>query len=319
METLKTPRYTIPVWIPVIAVVVVSFFSVAILPPARFPTFQSIEIPRGATQDEVGAQLHNARVIRSPLMFSAILRVTGNSSSIRAGVYEFERPLNVFAVAKRLVAGETGAPLVTFTVPEGKTVREIATQAATTFINFDANAFLREATPYEGYLFPETYLLPQNTDHTLLLRTMREQFERVYQEESSRSGVLAITEREAVIMASLLEKEARLYETKQIVAGILWKRIEIGMPLQVDAVFGYILGTDTFNPTFDDLEIDSPYNTYKNIGLPPGAISNPGRESLRAALNPVESPYLYYLTGSDGVMHYGRTFEEHIANRRFLR
>jgi UPF0755 protein len=103
------------------------------------------------------------------------------------------------------------------------------------------------------------------------------------------------------------------------VAGILWKRIEIGMPLQVDAVFGFIYGKPTFSPTFDELEVDSPYNTYKNKGLPPGPIGNPGLDSIRAALEPVSSPYLYYLTGVDGTMHYSRTFEQHVANRRFLR
>ena len=125
---------------------------------------------------------------------------------------------------------------------------------------------------------------------------------------------------EVVTMASLLEKEARQYETRQIISGILWKRIKIGMPLQVDAVFGYIFGIDTFSPTFDELvTTDSPYNTYKNKGLPPGPIANPGLESLKAAVNPVETPYFYYLTGFDGEMHYGRTLDEHVENRRFLK
>ncbi len=91
------------------------------------------------------------------------------------------------------------------------------------------------------------------------------------------------------------------------------------MPLQVDAVFGYIFGKPTFHPTFEDLEIDSPYNTYKYRGLPPGPIGNPGLNAIKAALDPEPSPYLYYLTGKDGTMHYARTFEQHIDNRKYLR
>ena len=120
-------------------------------------------------------------------------------------------------------------------------------------------------------------------------------------------------------MASILEKEARKLETRKVIAGILWKRIEIGMPLQVDAVFGYIHATSTYSPTFEDLEVDSPYNTYTNRGLPPGPIGNPGLESIRAALEPTKTPYLYYLTGKDGFMYYAKTFDQHVANRRFLR
>ena len=125
--------------------------------------------------------------------------------------------------------------------------------------------------------------------------------------------------RDVIIMASMLEKEARQLETRRVIAGILWKRLERGMPLQVDAVFGYILDRDTFSPSLNDLSINSPYNTYTHTGLPPGPIGNPGLESLDAALHPVETPYWYYLTGADGTMHYARTFAEHVANRKYLK
>ncbi|MBP9816793.1 MAG: endolytic transglycosylase MltG, partial [Candidatus Pacebacteria bacterium] len=103
------------------------------------------------------------------------------------------------------------------------------------------------------------------------------------------------------------------------VSGILWNRIELGMPLQVDAVFGYIQDTQTYSPSFDDLEIESPYNTYRNKGLPPGPIANPGVNSILAAVTPTKTEYLYYLTGRDGKMYYAETFEAHKANRaRYL-
>ena len=118
-----------------------------------------------------------------------------------------------------------------------------------------------------------------------------------------------------VTMASILEKETKVGEDRAVVSGILWKRVSIGMALQVDAVFGYIHNTDTYHPSLDDLEVDSPYNTYRNPDLPPGPIGNPGIDALRAALSPVSSKYLYYLSGKDGTVHYAETFEGHKKNR----
>lgn len=119
-----------------------------------------------------------------------------------------------------------------------------------------------------------------------------------------------------IVMASILEGEAKTREDMEIVSGILWKRIEIGMPLQVDTSFVYILGKATEDLTLSDLEVKSPYNTYLYKGLPPGPISNPGLDSIRAAVNPTTTPYLYFLTGNDGKMYYARTFDEHVKNKQ---
>jgi UPF0755 protein len=120
-------------------------------------------------------------------------------------------------------------------------------------------------------------------------------------------------------MASIIEREARKSETRRIISDILWRRIELGMPLQVDAVFGYILGKSGYAPNFEDLKIISPYNTYLNRGLPPGPIANPGLDSILAAVEPKPNDWLYYLTGSDGKMYYAKTFEKHVANRVHLK
>lgn len=116
-------------------------------------------------------------------------------------------------------------------------------------------------------------------------------------------------------MASLLEEEARTTETRKMVSGILWKRLSAGMPLQVDAVFPYIIGKNTFEITLKDLEFDSPYNTYKYKGLPPGPISNPGKDSILAAIYPTKSDYWFYLSDKNGLMHYAITFDEHKINK----
>ena len=121
--------------------------------------------------------------------------------------------------------------------------------------------------------------------------------------------------KDIVIMASILEAEARTTETRRIIAGILWKRLDIGMPLQVDAAFQYIDGKTTFQLATSDLETDSPYNTYTRKGLPPTPITNPGLDAILATITPIKTPYLYYLTDKDGKMHYAVTHEGHLANK----
>jgi len=308
-------------WRKIAAVLIVcgvTLCTVFIIPPFNFPRHDVVVIPEGTSIRSAATILKENNVIRSEFFFTVLAQLFGGAG-VRAGSYSFNRSLSVFEVAYRMNAGTTGLPLIKITIPEGSTAKDVARILNEQLASFDEELFLQQARKHEGYLFPETYLFTDGVSPETVIQTMRNQFEQTItplEEEITQFGVPVS---DVVIMASLLEKEARLYETKQIVAGILWKRIEIGMPLQVDAVFGYILDVDTFSPTFDQLEIDSPYNTYKNLGLPPGAIANPGLESLRAAVTPVETPYLYYLTGSDGTMHYGRTFDEHVANRRFLR
>ena len=123
------------------------------------------------------------------------------------------------------------------------------------------------------------------------------------------------SEKDIIIMASILEDEATSTEARRIVSGILWKRLALGMPLQVDSTFLYINGKNTYDLTLDDLKIDSPYNTYLYKGLPPGPIGNPGLEAITDAVNPTASKYLYFLSSRDGTVYYAKTFEKHQTNR----
>jgi UPF0755 protein len=180
---------------------------------------------------------------------------------------------------------------------------------------FDSKFFLEHARSQEGFLFPDTYLFPENVTaqgvETLMIANFNKRIE-------PWSGVIELskhTMREIVIMASILEKEATTEEDKAIVSGILWKRISIGMPLQVDATFMYLLGKASSELTTTDLAMKSTYNTYTNRGLPGGSIGNPGIAAIRAAIQPTASQYLYYLSDNNGVMHYAKTFQEHIANK----
>jgi len=187
---------------------------------------------------------------------------------------------------------------------------------AARFEKFDPIAFLLLTEDKEGYLFPDTYQFPPNVTTPQVIDTLERTF---YDRISGLENDIATFGHpihEVVTMASLLEKEAWNEEDREYIAGVLWHRIDIGMPLQVDAVFGYIERTDTFNPTFSDLEIDSPYNTYKYKGLPPGPIGNPSLSALEAAVHPKTTDALFYLHGKDGMLRLAKTYEEHLVNRR---
>lgn len=292
-------------------VLVVAFGVVFLLPPRSFPQNEPIVVPEGASVRATASLLKEAGVIRSPRLFRLMVRGKG----VRAGNYVFAEPKGLLAVASAIARGESGMAPVRVTFPEGITVREMADVLATQLVSFDRAAFLATTTKYEGYVFPDTYFFSPFASTEQVVATLRETFDIRLAELSDELASSPHTLEEIIIMASLLEKEAKTLEDKRMIAGILWNRLDIGMALQVDAVFGYIKGTETFHPSLVDLEIDSPYNTYRNRGLPPTPIANPGIESIRAALTPIESDYLYYLTGRDGVMRYARTFDGHRENR----
>ncbi|XKT74246.1 MAG: endolytic transglycosylase MltG [Patescibacteria group bacterium UBA2163] len=296
------------------------FYAGFIKPPLEFPVEHYSVVEEGASVRSVANALENENIIRSSFFFTILVQLFGDSNGVRSGVYHFDTPSHIFQVVTRLNQGVFGEDVfVRVTIPEGATVIDIAVILSETIPDFNVEQFTELAKEHEGYLFPDTYLFAPGASAEAVIAAMRDNFDTKIETISEKISVFGKPLGEVVIMASLLEKEARQFKTMQIVAGILWNRISIGMPLQVDAVFGYIFNTKTFSPTFDQLETDSPYNTYLYTGLPPGPIANPGLAALEAAVTPQDVPYLYYLTGSDGTMHYAETFEKHKANRRFLR
>lgn len=284
--------------------------------PTDFAPGSVVNIAQGTSAPFVAHKLADARVIRHSSLLLLVLRLSGTSEGVRAGEYRFDTPQNVFTVAARLATGAYGFPPVRLTFPEGSTVREMAAQVASTFPGISAEAFLKEAEPYEGYLFPDTYFFPASSDAASIVALMRANFNAKTASLLGEARAPSDSFSDIVILASLIEKEARTSENKRVVAGIISNRLKLGMPLQVDAVFGYIFGRDTYSPSYADLTVDSPYNTYTHTGLPPGPIGNPGLDSLEAALHPVQTDYLFYLTGRDGLMHYATTHAGHQANRK---
>ena len=214
----------------------------------------------------------------------------------------------------------TEAREVVVTIPEGYNARQIG-ETFEKFGIFSKEDFLKIAQKEEGYLFPDTYRFYKDAKPEDVAKKMRENFNKkitpeIFAEIKKNKKTLS----EVIIIASILEKEVNTTEDRKIVAGILWKRLDLDMGLGVDASLTYVLGKTSSELTADDLKFDSPYNTYRYRGLPPTPISNPGLDAILAALRPKLSPYFYYLTGKGGEAHYAKTLEEHALNKfKYLR
>lgn len=300
----------------ILALVCVVGYQYTFSSPHTFVPGTIVTIVHGAGVSDITSELATAHVIRHPRILQIILRLTNGSTTIQTGTYQFATAQNVFTIAHRLTKGEYGMSTIRITFVEGATTREISEQIAQAFPTLSAEAFLRVAKSQEGYLFPDTYFFHSSDTAESVVKTMRSNFDTKIATLSNALSTSGHSLADTVTMASLVEKEGRTTETRRMIAGILWNRLAKGMPLQVDAVFGYINNRPTYSPSYSDLKIDSPYNTYLHTGLPPGPINNPGLDALSAVLNPTTTSYLFYLTDRNGVMHYATTYTGHIQNQR---
>lgn len=298
------------------AYIVIAVFALVFGPPRFFPENTYVAVEEGMTISIAADAFKQARVVRSELLFKIFATLFGGDSGVVAGTYVFEKPVSVINVAWRTTKGEYGIHPKRILVPEGATVADMAIIYGKRLLDFDESEFLREASKYEGYLFPDTYFFLPTAKAGEVIKTMRDNFDEQMLSIQSEIDAFGKPLEDVVIMASLLEKEARKLETKRMIADILWRRIDINMPLQVDAVFPYIIGLNTFELSRDDLNVDSPYNTYRYKGLPAGPIANPGLDSILAAVTPIENNYLFYLADHWGVTHYAVDFDGHKVNRR---
>jgi UPF0755 protein len=299
--------------------VVIVFYNFVYKPPKDFPTGVLVTIEEGSTLAEIAGRLKDMDVIRSSWWLQNFVRMIGGGDKVVAGDYFFSTPRSLLGVAKIIIRGEYGLFPTRVTVPEGASTIDMVDIFTKEFGRFDASEFLALARDKEGYLFPDTYFFLPNVRAQEIVRAMEENFyKKVFALDELQEKVKKFGKpwKDVIIMASLLEKEARDMETRRTIAGILWKRLDIGMPLQVDAVFLYINGKNSYQLTLNDLATSSPYNTYKYKGLPPGPIDNPGIDAIIAAVTPIESDYLYYLSDRHGNTYYAETFEEHKKNRR---
>lgn len=284
--------------------------------PNNFPTDSIYTINKGVGLNSLSDDLFRKNIVKSPLMFKVFSVIFGGTKGIIAGDYFLKEGQNTISIANRISNGEYNLKPVKITIPEGFNIFEISKHFSINFKNIDKNVFEKSAALYEGYLFPDTYFFLPNASAEDIIKTMKENFDiRIKTIENEINNFNKPLE-DIIKMASIIEKEARTAETRRIIAGILWKRLEIGMPLQIDASFSYINGKTTVNLTLDDLKIDSPYNSYLYKGLPPTPISNPGLDSIVATITPIKTNYLYFLTDNDGNMHYSITHDEHLLNKQ---
>jgi len=283
----------------------------------------TVTILRGENAFQIAGDLKAEGYISSKIIFLAKVISRGDLKNLKAGEYDFDG-LADNEIIERLVRARVIAK--NFTVIPGWTVKDIAAHlqrkdflrdgafsgAVTEEIKgrFDFLNGLPAGSNLEGYLFPDTYQLPENADADGLATLILDNFNRnVTPDMRNRITAQKKTVYEIITMAAMLEKEVKTLEDKKIVAGILWKRLVKKMPLQVDSTILYVTGGKF------DKELDSPYNTYKYPGLPAGPICNPGLESIEAAMEPIDSPYWFYLSAPDGTTIFSRDYGEHLSNK----
>ncbi|MEK7106446.1 MAG: endolytic transglycosylase MltG [Patescibacteria group bacterium] len=272
----------------VLGVALSYFFFVST--PSNFIPGTVLQIEPGMSLHSISLKLKNDNIIRSTTAFEAFVIMLGGEKQIKFSNYVFENKMTVYEVAKWIVKGERYIAPIVVTIPEGFNLNEIVGAYAPKLKNFDRDNFL--LTAKEGYLFPDTYYFLTTDDETSVINSMTKNFDKKINPILSEIKASGKSKEDIIIMASILEKEASGDGDRALISGILWKRISIGMPLQVDA---------------------API-TYKSKGLTKSPIGNPGLKAIKAAIYPESSSYLYYIHGKDGNTYYAKTFEEHKKN-----
>lgn len=278
---------------------------------------QFVDIPSGLGTKAIGERLVAAGVVRDRFTFRAALLTAGQVIRLKAGEYRFTDPMTPLDVIDRLRRGNVFVIPITF--PEGLTVVEMSKIFESKGLG-SAQSFVDAGRPLEGYLFPDTYALSRHTDAPKLVRLMNESFEHALTPEMRAAAAeRGLTVRQLVTLASIVEKETGNATERPLVASVYENRLRIGMALQCDPTVIYALelaGRYDGNIRRDDLAIDSPYNTYRYPGLPPGPIASPGRASLDAVVRPANSEYLYFVSRNDGTHVFAKTLAEHNKNVR---
>lgn len=285
-------------------------------PVSKDTETQKFIVQKGESFSDISDSLQAKGLIRSSTAFKIYAKQSGVDQKVQDGTFEISPSMSAKEIADVLV----NKPVENWvTLLEGWRVEEMVEKLQT--IGIDKKEFLSSAK--EGYMFPDTYLFPREITVSQVVSTLRDNFENKYTDEiKAQIGKKGLTEDEGVILASIVEREARSDEVRKNVASILLKRLKIGMGLNVDAAIQYALGYQPAekswwkrNLTKDDLRVDSPYNTYIHSGLTPTPICNPSLSSLKAVANAdATTPYLYYFHDSEGNTYYGKTLEEHNEN-----
>ncbi len=258
--------------------------------PINFKSGTVVIISQNASIDQTAELLVSQHIIRSSSLFKILIELL--NKPVIAGQFQFDTPQNLFQVVETVTGGNFGHAQVKLTIPEGSSNSDISKIILKQIPSFNATRFLKDASSDQGILFPETYLVFKTITPDELVARMTQEFAKKIISVKSDISSSGHNEHDVIIMASILEKEAKNANDAQIIAGILWKRISIGMPIQVDAV----------------------PSTYTHKGLPSSPINNPGLAMINSAIHSTSSPYLYYLYDKQKIIHYAKTYSEHQAN-----
>lgn len=287
-----------------------------------------IMIKEGMTTADIATLLHEKKLVKDPEAFRMEARFKNLADKLQAGPYQIEGGLSNSQIVDVMVKGHIKQ--IRFTVPEGFTVVKTAKKLEAEGLG-KADKFIAAAKDYapyaymqtdnpnvlfkaEGFIFPATYDFPVGISEEEMLKIMVEQFDKKMQESDVAKTVQEknLNMRDVVNMAAMVEMEAVFPEEQPRIAGVFLKRVAIGMPIQSDTTIQYILGAQKEIITFADTEIQNPYNTYQNMGLPPGPIASPGLKAIQAVLAPEDNEYLYFVAEKDGHHRFTKTYEEHL-------
>ena len=302
-------------------------------PSIHIPT-EEITVEEGAGLSVIAQELSDRELISSPFWFKVYTKLDGSARSVQAGVFELQSGMSYSTIID--ILGDADSEEVVITIPEGYTLKQISEEVTsnldittTEWALMTGMASPLESHPFvvaadkpdhvdlEGYLFPDTYHFFANATAEEVATTMLEEMEEnILTLDIEFNRVEDITNvHEFITLASIVEREVRSPDDMATVAGLFYNRLEIGMALQADSTVNYFTGKDTPSVSLSDTEIESLYNTYLHAGLPPGAISNPGLNALKAVADPVATEYFYFLTSPEGDVYYAEIFQEHIVNR----
>lgn len=319
-----------------IASLILYFWSGIYLPKSKnFSETKIIQIKKGDTLEEIAQKLEKEGLIKKARFFTLYNFISCNTPRLQAGHYLFSPSMTIPEIVGKMVGGEVIKDKIT--IIEGWSTKDIANYFETKNIcqkedflrtiskdfssEFD---FLKDKPKnqnLEGYLFPDTYeIIYGEEPETIIKRILKNFDKKITQKMREEIENQRKTIFEIVTMASLLEKEVKTMEEKKLVSGILWKRLENKIPLQLCATINYITGKRTTEVSIEETKIDNPYNTYLYLGLPPGPICNPGLDSILAAIYPQESDYWYYLTAPEGKAIFSKTYQQHLlAKAKYLK
>lgn len=321
------------IWLIIILTIYGIYFLSAISSSNNTTESSYFTISSGESLSSIASQLEEHKLIKSQLVFKLYAKLTKKQSGLLAGKHYIDKGLNIKQILEVLTTGGGVDNEIDITIIEGWHMTEIAEYLANRGI-VDSRDFIDQASlenwqaeygflsainakTIEGFLFPDTYRIFNDATAEDIIRKMLDNFDSKLS-EYARSDIAKQNKTifEVVTLASIIEREVPNNKDKKIIADIFLKRLRDGIALQSDATVNYVTGGDRPQPTYNDLEIDSPYNTYRNRGLTPGPISNPGIDSILAVVYPESNPYYFFLTTlDDGTVIYSRTYQEHLTNK----